>query len=69
MAMTGPIDYVSDGKYVAKLENGVETLSSITGSGCMAGKFFYGSLDHIFHLDSSIKLNFPPDVCVSQVAL
>ncbi|KAG0149891.1 hypothetical protein CROQUDRAFT_653198 [Cronartium quercuum f. sp. fusiforme G11] len=37
VAMTGPIDYVSDGVYIAKLENGVGMLSSITGSGCMTG--------------------------------
>ena len=47
--MTGPIDYVSDGKRVYAIENGDPLLACITGSGCMvssivgcftAGKLF-----------------------------
>ncbi|KAI9321648.1 Hydroxyethylthiazole kinase family-domain-containing protein [Dichotomocladium elegans] len=35
VAMTGPIDYVSDGKRVFAIENGHSLLPCITGSGCM----------------------------------
>ncbi|KAI7882833.1 TMP-TENI-domain-containing protein [Lichtheimia hyalospora FSU 10163] len=35
VAMTGPIDYVSDGKRVYAIENGDPLLACITGSGCM----------------------------------
>ncbi len=34
-AVTGPIDYVSDGKKVFEIKNGVELLSRVTGTGCM----------------------------------
>lgn len=53
VAMTGPIDYVSDGERVYAIENGDPLLASITGSGCMvssivgcftAGKFLVQSL-------------------------
>lgn len=33
--MTGPKDYISDGKTVYVVENGDPLLSTITGSGCM----------------------------------
>ncbi|KAK4050607.1 thiamine biosynthetic bifunctional enzyme [Microbotryomycetes sp. JL201] len=36
VAMSGPVDYVSDGMATLKLENGHEWQSVITGSGCMA---------------------------------
>ncbi|KAM0752558.1 thiamine biosynthetic bifunctional enzyme Thi4 [Meredithblackwellia eburnea MCA 4105] len=36
VAMTGPIDYVSDGEIVVAIENGHHWQSVITGSGCMA---------------------------------
>lgn len=61
VAMTGPIDYVSDGERVYAIENGDPLLASITGSGCMvssivgcftAGKF----LVQIFEKTSSIDL-------------
>lgn len=35
--MTGQKDWVSDGKDVYELENGIQELSCITGSGCMIG--------------------------------
>ncbi len=34
-AVTGPVDYVSDGKKVFEIKNGVELLSRVTGTGCM----------------------------------
>jgi thiamine-phosphate diphosphorylase/hydroxyethylthiazole kinase len=37
VAMTGPTDYISDGKTVVSLKNGHENLGRITGSGCIAG--------------------------------
>lgn len=37
MVLTGPTDYVSDGKIVVELKNGVSMLGEITGSGCMLG--------------------------------
>ncbi len=35
--MTGPRDYISDGKIVVSLRNGHEILGKITGSGCIVG--------------------------------
>ena len=35
VAMTGKVDYVSDGKDTYKLENGTPNLDCISGSGCM----------------------------------
>ena len=35
VAMTGPIDYISDGDHVFAIENGHPLLACITGSGCM----------------------------------
>ncbi|KAI8069446.1 Hydroxyethylthiazole kinase family-domain-containing protein [Gongronella butleri] len=35
VAMTGPIDYISDGTRTFAIENGVPMLANITGSGCM----------------------------------
>lgn len=35
--MTGPTDYISDGKTVISLKNGHEVLGKITGSGCIVG--------------------------------
>ena len=35
VAMTGKVDYVSDGKDTYKLENGTANLDCISGSGCM----------------------------------
>ena len=35
-AVTGAVDYVSDGERVVEVQNGHPLLSSITGSGCMA---------------------------------
>lgn len=35
--MTGPIDWVSDGTIVVKLENGHKILGDVTGSGCLVG--------------------------------
>ncbi|KAF7983776.1 hypothetical protein HWV62_18984 [Athelia sp. TMB] len=37
VVMTGPIDWVSDGMTVVRLENGHKLLADITGSGCMVG--------------------------------
>ncbi|MDR0450272.1 MAG: hydroxyethylthiazole kinase [Treponema sp.] len=36
-AATGKTDLVSDGKRLARISNGVEMLTKITGAGCMAG--------------------------------
>jgi thiamine-phosphate diphosphorylase/hydroxyethylthiazole kinase len=36
IAMTGKVDYVSDGYRTFAIENGHEYLGKITGSGCMA---------------------------------
>ncbi|KAI8377530.1 Hydroxyethylthiazole kinase family-domain-containing protein [Radiomyces spectabilis] len=36
VGMTGPIDYISDGKRVFAIENGDQLMPCITGSGCMA---------------------------------
>jgi hydroxyethylthiazole kinase len=36
-AATGKIDVVGDGKRLARISNGVEMLTRITGAGCMAG--------------------------------
>ena len=36
MAMTGEVDYVSDGYQTAAIRNGHMYQSRITGSGCMA---------------------------------
>ncbi|MTT32113.1 hydroxyethylthiazole kinase [Terrilactibacillus sp. BCM23-1] len=35
MAITGPIDVVSDGERTVKLKNGHERLADVTGTGCM----------------------------------
>ena len=35
IAVTGKSDYISDGKSIFKIENGIEMLKTITGSGCM----------------------------------
>ncbi|XP_006457334.1 hypothetical protein AGABI2DRAFT_229699, partial [Agaricus bisporus var. bisporus H97] len=37
VVMTGPTDYISDGKTVVSLRNGHDILGKITGSGCIAG--------------------------------
>ncbi|OAV91235.1 hypothetical protein PTTG_28038 [Puccinia triticina 1-1 BBBD Race 1] len=37
VVMTGKTDWISDGKHVFRLDNGVSDLSGITGSGCMIG--------------------------------
>jgi len=37
VALTGAIDWVSDGTTVVKLTNGHRLLGDITGSGCLAG--------------------------------
>ena len=37
VALTGKVDYVSDGNSVIALHNGHEMLGRITGSGCMVG--------------------------------
>jgi thiamine-phosphate diphosphorylase/hydroxyethylthiazole kinase len=37
VVLTGPTDYVSDGKIVVSLKNGHEYLGKITGSGCIVG--------------------------------
>ncbi|KAF8552510.1 Hydroxyethylthiazole kinase [Imleria badia] len=37
VALTGPIDWVSDGTTVVKLTNGHRLLGDITGSGCLVG--------------------------------
>lgn len=37
IAVSGPIDIISDGKDVYTVENGDAVMSSITGSGCMLG--------------------------------
>lgn len=37
VVLTGPVDYISDGKRVAVLRNGPDVLAKITGSGCMLG--------------------------------
>ncbi|KAJ8474257.1 hypothetical protein ONZ45_g16010 [Pleurotus djamor] len=37
IALTGKVDYVSDGRSVAILENGHEILGHVTGSGCIVG--------------------------------
>lgn len=37
VAMTGEIDYVSDGTLTIAIENGHALQGDITGSGCMAG--------------------------------
>ncbi|GAA5990547.1 hypothetical protein JCM11641_002574 [Rhodosporidiobolus odoratus] len=36
VAMSGPVDYISDGKLVFAMENGSHWQEKITGSGCMA---------------------------------
>jgi len=35
VAVTGPVDYVSDGNILFKIENGVSLLEKVTGTGCM----------------------------------
>jgi hydroxyethylthiazole kinase len=35
-AVTGPVDYVSDGERVIEISNGHELLGTVTGTGCMA---------------------------------
>ncbi|KAG6865202.1 hypothetical protein C0991_004511 [Blastosporella zonata] len=37
VALTGPVDYISDGTNVVALRNGHEILGKITGSGCIVG--------------------------------
>ncbi len=37
VAISGEIDYISDGKRVAKIENGTPLFPKITGSGCLLG--------------------------------
>lgn len=37
IAVTGSIDMVTDGRYFAKITNGVEEMGTISGTGCMAG--------------------------------
>jgi hydroxyethylthiazole kinase len=36
VAVTGPVDYVSDGQTVCAVENGHELLGTVTGTGCMS---------------------------------
>jgi hydroxyethylthiazole kinase len=36
VAVTGPVDYVSDGERVLAVRNGHELLSTVTGTGCMS---------------------------------
>lgn len=36
VAMSGAVDYVSDGKTIVSIQNGHHYQGSITGSGCMA---------------------------------
>ncbi|USG99003.1 hydroxyethylthiazole kinase [Thermococcus argininiproducens] len=36
VAVTGPVDYVSDGEKVYAIENGTPLLGRVTGTGCMA---------------------------------
>ncbi len=36
IAMSGKVDIISDGKRVAKVSNGVELLSKVSGTGCMS---------------------------------
>jgi hydroxyethylthiazole kinase len=37
VAATGKVDVVGDGKRLARISNGVEMLTRVTGAGCMAG--------------------------------
>jgi thiamine-phosphate diphosphorylase / hydroxyethylthiazole kinase len=37
VVLTGPTDFISDGKAVVELNNGDKLLGQITGSGCIAG--------------------------------
>ncbi|KAG6844618.1 hypothetical protein H0H87_005475 [Tephrocybe sp. NHM501043] len=37
VVLTGPVDYISDGRNVVALRNGHEMLGKITGSGCIVG--------------------------------
>ncbi|KAF9462272.1 thiamine biosynthetic bifunctional enzyme [Collybia nuda] len=37
VVLTGPVDYISDGVWVAALRNGHEILRKFTGSGCIVG--------------------------------
>ena len=52
VAVSGPIDVVSDGARTAVIRNGCATMARITGSGCMLsallGTFCGGAPDQIF---------------------
>ena len=52
VAVSGPIDVVSDGACTAVIRNGCATMARITGSGCMLsallGAFCGGAPDQIF---------------------
>ncbi|MHC6204733.1 hydroxyethylthiazole kinase [Breznakiellaceae bacterium SP9] len=43
VAATGKVDIVSDGKRLARIENGVAMLKTITGAGCMVGALCAGA--------------------------
>lgn len=44
VAMSGKVDYVSDGRIVFAIENGSHWQEKITGSGCMASSCVFPSL-------------------------
>ncbi|KAG6902098.1 hypothetical protein C0995_004278 [Termitomyces sp. Mi166 len=59
IALTGPVDYVSDGTNVVALRNGHEILGKITGSGCIVGSSiatYCGALFARCSADSTGKL-------------
>ncbi|PHH74178.1 hypothetical protein CDD80_3273 [Ophiocordyceps camponoti-rufipedis] len=44
IVLTGPTDYISDGRVTVRLENGHEMLSAVTGSGCALGAILAATL-------------------------
>lgn len=60
VALTGAIDWVSDGTTVVKLTNGHRLLGDITGSGCLVGTciatFCAGAWERAKNEDATAKL-------------
>lgn len=57
MVMTGPTDYISDGKTVVSLKNGHEILGKFTGSGCIVGSSiasYCAAASHQSNLEGSL---------------
>jgi hydroxyethylthiazole kinase len=61
-AVTGPVDYVSDGSRLAAISNGHELLATVSGTGCMAtaitGAFLAAKPEDAFHAATEALVAF-----------